>query len=71
MLLDRPFVFGSQHRHHTRTSESFVCVSRYRLSATQRSFQHAASKLWKDLSDDLAMSSTFSSNIYDHFLNGD
>ena len=70
MLLDPQFVFGLQHHYHTRTLERFVCLNCCRLIATQRSFKHAAAaKLWNDLSDDLAMSSTFSSDIYDHFLN--
>ena len=69
MLLDPPFLFGLQHRYHTRTLERFVYLNRCRLLPTQRSFRHAAAKLWNDLSDDLAMSSTFSSDFYDHFLN--
>ena len=69
MLFDPPFVFGLQHRYYTRTLEHFVYLNRCRLLATQRSFRHAAAELWNDLSDDLAMSSTFSSEFYDHFLN--
>ena len=69
MPLDPPFVFGLPHHYHTRTSACFVHLSHYRLSAMQRSFWHAAAKLWNDLSDNLAMSSTFSSDIYDHFFN--
>ena len=69
MLLDPPFVFGLQHRYHTRTLERFVYLNCCRLLPTQRSFRHAAAELRNDLSDDLAMSSTFSSDIYEHFLN--
>ena len=69
MLLDPPFVFGLQHHYHTRTSKRFVHLNRCRLSAMHRFFWHTAAKLWNSLSDNLAMSSTFSSDIYDHFLN--
>ena len=31
--------------------------------------QYTAAKLWNDLSDYIAMSPTFSFDVYDHFLN--
>ena len=57
MLLDPPLLFGLQHHY---TSERFVHLNCFRLSATQRSFRHTDAKLWNDLSDNLAM---FSSDI--------
>ena len=67
MLLNPPFVFGLQHCYHTRTAEHFAHLNRCRLSATQRSFRHAAAKWWNDLPEGVAMSSTFSSDVYNHF----
>ena len=69
MLLDPPFVFGLQHCYHTRTAEQFVHVNRCRSSATQRSFRLAAAKWWNDLLESVVTSSTFSSDVYYHFLN--
>ena len=67
MLLDPPFIFGSQHCYHTRTAKHFVHLNRCRLSATQRSFWHAVAKWWNDLSGGIVTSSTFLSDIYNHF----
>ena len=71
MLLDPPFSFCSQHCYYTRTVKHFVHLNHCRLSATQQSFWHAAAKWWNDLSGGIVTSSTFSSDIYNHFLNSD
>ena len=48
-------------------AEHFAHLSRYRLSATQRSFRHTAAKWWNDLPEGVATSSTFSSDVYNYF----
>ena len=67
-VLDPPVVFGTNHKHHTRSSQRFIQPAFCRLSFTKKLFRHSATLWWNDLPDEVALSSTFPSSVYNFYV---
>ena len=70
-MLDPPVVFGTNHKYHTRSSQKFIQPAFCRLSSTKKLFRHSAAHWWNDLPDEVALSSTFPSSVYNLLLCND
>ena len=67
-MLDPPVVFGTNHNYHTRSSQKLIQPAFSRLSSTKKLFRHSAVHWWNDLPDEVALSSTFLSSVYNLLL---
>ena len=70
-MLDPPVVFGTDHKYHTRSSQKLIQPAFCRLSSTKKLFRHSAAHWWNDLPDEVALSSTFPSSVYNLLLCND
>ena len=70
-MLDPPVVFGTNHKYHTKSSQKFIQPAFCRLSSTKKLFRHSAVHWWSDLLDEVALSSTFPSSVYNLLLCND
>ena len=71
IVLDLPIVFGTSHEYCTRSSNRSLQPVLCRLSKANKLFRHSVTHWWDDLPDDVVLTSTFPSTLYDLILYND